>query len=412
MDKPSLAIGIIAILIASGSLAYVGTALPPIGQEIQGVRKDLSSQLSSLQQEVSSLKSQSQASLRTQEEALRKAQEELAALKAEQQFIEAARQEAAAGPLIIYGAMDAPDMLNIVWPAFSAKYPFVGEVQYFEGAAGGAAMLRFEEEAARGVRTADVRLDSGLRAMNDVRLGLGLPFETKFDPLYDPSQIIADKTLHSIYLSPGSIIYNTDLITPADAPKSWMDLTNPKFKGKIFFGDPRLGSNAQRGWLSILEGLGEEKTRELAKGIFLDNQAKGADTWGTTAYTKVLSGEYAISAALINDVIQQPAGAPVAYVNPAEGVTVTESYVLIHKNSPKPNLAKLFAEWLQSEEGQTILGITGRTPALKTVKTPLALETLLPGVKLMPPNPDTFVNPDKWIQKLNDIFKEVGVPLP
>lgn len=394
-------IGIVALLVGAGSFAYTSSVVGGLASQDQ--IDELKSSIAKSTSDIDSLRSQ----ITSGETRLAEAEGVLEAAKAEAAFIAAAKAEAQDGDLIIYGSMDAPDMIKIMWPSFKAKYPFVGEVAYIEGF--GSLMKRFQEEAQRGARTADVRIDGSERAFLDMALGLPGELETNSDELYEPGQIIQNK-LRNGYLIPGAIFYNTDLVSAADAPKSWAALGDPEWKGKILFADPRLGTEGIEAWAHLVEGLGEEKAKELARGIFIDNEAVPADTYGTTAYNKVLSGEFAISAGLINDVVQQPAGAPVGYSVPEEGVTVTTSWVYTFKDTPKPNLAKLFITWYLSPEGQTQIAITGRTPSLATLQGPGTLQDQVPGAKLMLIPESYFFDPDSWRVKLIDLFKEAGLP--
>lgn len=374
VDKVALSVAVIALIVAAVSLTY--------NPSLMRSQEELNTRLSDLEKRIPKE-------------------------PVEEDLVAAARREASTGPLVMYGVMDLSDVIGIVWPAFKAKYPFAPTVQYIEGFT--ELRQRFQEEAARGVRTADVRLQDGGDAFSDLGKGLGLRFESKSDSLYQSDQIV-DKTLRHAWGNVGVIIYNTNLVKEADAPKSWFDLANPKWNGSIATADPRLDGTSRDMYADLIQTLGENRVRQLFKEAYIDNRARVLNDWGSSVYNSVLAGEHAIGTSLINDVVQQKSGAPVAAAKLTEGVPITRTFAYVYANTPRPNLAKLFVEWFTSEEGQTKVGVTGRVPALRTLDSPSSLKNILPGVSAMPSNLDNYRNPDTWLQKFKDMFREIGIP--
>ena len=396
VDKISLSVAIIALIVAGSSLSFFATLNSSIGE----LRTEQSQAKASLEKDLAALRTDVTAG----RERLVEAEKLIQQAKAEEALIATAQKEASAGPLILYGTMDLADMVKIVWPAFKGKYPWAGDVQYIEGFT--PLMQRFQEEAARGVRTADVRLDSGVRAFNDLKKGLGAPLQTKYDNLYDSHQIV-DGILHQSWGNIAVIIYNTNLLKEADAPKTWFDMADPKYKGSLVTADPRKDGTAQNMLADLVQTFGEEKVTQLIKSMWIDNKALIAPDWGSGVYNSVLAGEGALGTSLINDVVQQKEGAPVA-VAKTDGYPMSRNYAYIYKNTPKPTLAKLFVEWFLSPEGQTVVSITGRTPALKTVES--GEFKLLGTPTIFPTNTDNLIDPNIWLQKFKDIFKQLGLP--
>jgi len=81
--------------------------------------------------------------------------------------------------------------------------------------------------------------------------------------LRDALKGVADNDRIPSYILPYGILVNTDLVKPADEPKSWKDLLDPKWKGKIISDDFRaLGGGFT--WFSVTyEALGEDFHRQL-----------------------------------------------------------------------------------------------------------------------------------------------------
>jgi ABC-type Fe3+ transport system substrate-binding protein len=103
--------------------------------------------------------------------------------------------------------------------------------------------------------------------------------------------------------------------------------------------------------------------------------------------------------ALLHDVIaDKEKGTPIDYVRTVPPVVFPRAaggYV----KAPNPNAAKLFAEWLISEEGQKTIDSVGRESSRKDFKSKTAIETAFPkGTKAIPVTDKLFLeDPKKWL---------------
>ncbi len=152
-------------------------------------------------------------------------------------------------------------------------------------------------------------------------------------------------------LTPG---YNTELIAKGTQPKTFEDLLNPKYKGKIAWNSTS-SSSAGPGFVAIvLEAMGEEKGMAYLRELAKQNPA-GLAVAARQVLDQVIAGEYAIALNIFNNhaVISAAKGAPVDWVpmNPALGVLSVAS---VTEKAPHPNAGRLFLEFLMSEEGQKI----------------------------------------------------------
>ena len=152
-------------------------------------------------------------------------------------------------------------------------------------------------------------------------------------------------------LTPG---YNTELIKKGTQPKTFQDLLDPKYKGKIAW-NSTASSSAGPGFVGVvLNSMGEEKgmayLRELAK-----QNPSGLAVAARQVLDQVIAGEYAIALNIFNNhaVISAAKGAPVDWVpmNPALAVL---SVISVTKDAPHPNAGRLLLEFLLSEDGQKI----------------------------------------------------------
>ena len=152
-------------------------------------------------------------------------------------------------------------------------------------------------------------------------------------------------------LTPG---YNTELIAKGTQPKTFEDLLNPKYKGKIAWNSTS-SSSAGPGFVAIvLEAMGEEKGMAYLRELAKQNPA-GLAVAARQVLDQVIAGEYAIALNIFNNhaVISAAKGAPSAWIpmNPAMAVL---SVISITKDAPHQNAGKLFLEFLVSEEGQKL----------------------------------------------------------
>jgi iron(III) transport system substrate-binding protein len=152
--------------------------------------------------------------------------------------------------------------------------------------------------------------------------------------------------LTRIYLS--SIAYNTTLVKPEDAPKSFADLLDPKWAGKMVKGHPAYSGTIMTATFQMVREFGWEYYEKLAKQRVMQVQSS------TDPPKKLALGERAIMADgnEYNVVLLKEAGQPVEPVYPAEGAPTISGPTAIFASAPHPNAARLFQAWLHTRETQ------------------------------------------------------------
>jgi iron(III) transport system substrate-binding protein len=186
--------------------------------------------------------------------------------------------------------------------------------------------------------------------------------------------------------------YNTDLVKPADVPKSYEDLKNPRWKG-------RLAIEAEDvDWFAALMSKLEAKGTALFRDIVRINGVS-TRTGHTLIANMVAAGEVPLAMTVYSYKPEQlaRAGAPVRalYLPPlialATGVSVT-------KCATHPNAAVLFYEYML-REGQEVLAKRDIVPTnLKVKPLPADME-----ISFMDPE-QMLDNGPKWTELWNNIF--------
>jgi len=171
-------------------------------------------------------------------------------------------------------------------------------------------------------------------------------FDKFFDFMKDPDGYwLAVKSNTSV------IAYNTNKISAAEAPKSWKDLTNPKWKDMVSMSNPYYAGTTAVNIACILEIHGWDFYRELAK-----NKPFIGDSHGNLE-TMMISGERPLIAEQNNYSVlpDKYKGQPTEVVYPTEGVTLSPGPAGILKKARHPNAAKLFMDYICSKEAQEII---------------------------------------------------------
>jgi ABC-type Fe3+ transport system substrate-binding protein len=299
-----------------------------------------------------------------------------------------AKQE---GNLIIYSVWDV-EHLRGVTDAFMKRYPGI-KATYWQGR-NPEIVTRVLTELQGGQSSVDVILSDNAPPVIRAAGGI-MPYETvQRDVL-----VLHDPTLPTVSLQIQVLSYNTKKIKPADLPKSWEDVANPKFKGQVALDDPMRAGPLS----SMLAGLKEQwkdeaRFNNFVKGLKALNVPVHKST--SAMFRLVISGEYAICMpALLHDVFEEKGkGTPVDYIKTVPPV-VFPRQAGIYAKAPNPNAAKLFAEWAISTEGQQVIDSVGRESSRNDFKSRTSIESAFPkGTKPIPVTDKLFLeDPKKWL---------------
>ena len=274
--------------------------------------------------------------------------------------------------ITIYSA--APqDLLDNVVPAFEKATKI--KVELIKGGSGDL-INRLKAEAGR--KTADVLFS----VSTDVVEANGKLF-TKFTP--ENIKFLADSFKMNDAAVPFTAVatsfgVNTKLLTPAQYPKTWIDLGNPIYKGKISAGRPDKSGSAFIQLALILQIYGEEKGWDIYTKI-LDNSVLSSSSGAVSKF--VNDGEAMIGLSNEDTLLRyKVGGGPVELLYPTDGTSAIADVMALTANPINAEGGKAFINFMLSKEAQEILDSVGRRPVRgdivsKSALTPISKLTIV-----------------------------------
>ena len=268
---------------------------------------------------------------------------------------------------------------------------------------GGSAILRrFLQESQAGRTAVDVMTTSDPAATAALaRKGTFVAFKpANFDKVVEEGR---DKDGYYVAqrLNLMTIYARSDKVAPADRPKTWSDLTDAKYKGKLVMTDPSFTSlqltvvgmmSKNVGWAFY------EKLRKNDIMIVPGNQQVSDN---------VTRGERLIAVGALDSYAadDRKAGHPIVTILPEDGTFVIPSPTAVIKGSPNPNAAKLFAEFMIGDGAQNLLAAEGSYAARIDIRPP-ADGVPLAKIKVLPVDYDYVEKESARVKKtFSEIFQ-------
>ncbi len=158
----------------------------------------------------------------------------------------------------------------------------------------------------------------------------------------------------------GLAAYNTDQVKPAEAPKSYDDLLDPKWKGHIVV---NAGSSGMPFFISFLRmQWGDQKAADWLEKLS-KQKVIGRTESSRTVFSMMVSGEHKLMIhpflSHVGEAVKKGAPVNVAMVDP---VPYTASPLMLAKTAPHPHAAMLLMDFLLDREAQTIIRDAGYYP--------------------------------------------------
>ena len=240
-------------------------------------------------------------------------------------------------------------------------------------ASGQTVVRRFMEEAAAGRIYADVLTMSDMSAANALtRRGLFVPFKpVAFDKVFaevkDPNGHYVAQRLTLV-----GIVARTDRVASADLPRTWTDLMHPKYKGLMVMADPSFASLQLMLVATLSQKLGWRFYEGLRKNDTLVVQGN------EQVYNMLKRGERVIAAQGGDPRIYAGGAMPpnMTAIFPEVGSILVPSPTAVIKGSPRPNAAKLFAQFHLTRTVQQKFTEEGRHSSRMDIDPPTGLPRL------------------------------------
>ncbi len=188
-------------------------------------------------------------------------------------------------------------------------------------------------------------------------------------------EILKDRGVLSTYISPAAqdypewtwedgiqlfgieyvgLIYNKEMVDPEDVPKSYEDLTDPKWKDRIVMANPSIHPTTISWLVGLKENVfdTEEAWRDFLEGLAANNPMFVASFGPTPA--PIESGEKHIGISMPKYIITK-APAPLDWARIEQPLLGTPRAIAVTSSAPNPEEAKAFVDYWLSEEAMSIL---------------------------------------------------------
>jgi iron(III) transport system substrate-binding protein len=279
----------------------------------------------------------------------------------DQKMVDAAKKE---GALTWYSTLIINQAVRPMAEAFEKKY---GIKIAFSRQTNSDVALKVLNEAKAGRVVGDV-FDGALAVLPLMEAGDVAAYKPEAAKDYpadmkDPGGLWT--TTHLYFLTTS---YNTQMVPADQAPKTYEDLLDPKWKGNIAWTND-LTPNGPPGFIyNILTVMGEKKGMDYLRKLAAQKVVSIPGSQ-RVVLDRVIAGEYPLGIMTFNhhDAISAAKGAPVTWIR-MEPLVATNSTISVVKNAPHPNAARLFIEFVLSDEGQKVLADAFYLPAKPSIK--------------------------------------------
>ena len=298
------------------------------------------------------------------------------------------------GSLTWYTSKPTP-IVNALAEDFTKQYGI--EVDIYK-AGGSQVLAKVEAELMGGGLEADVvdYSDAGA-AVNQAERGVFAQYAPERSDLVDPD-LKSPKGLWTSYGPYATMIaYNPKLVSESEAPQSWEDLADPKWKGKVAMASPDYAGSAfmtMQGWDQL---MGEDFLDKLGPNLRVYQGFGDVEN-------ALLSGQAPVAVVLsFRAFADKASGAPIEVVTPEEGaVAVGEAYA-INAKAKHPKAARLFANYLLSAPAQQIVAQNFLFPGTSDVQPREGVPSLA-DLKTVKPDLELLSDPEN-VAELKRRFK-------
>jgi iron(III) transport system substrate-binding protein len=280
-------------------------------------------------------------------------------LPPEQRQKQLADKAKAEGEVAFYSSLQAQQIDPFI-RVFQKRYPFVKVNPY--RVSGNRQVIKIQTEMNAGNHLFDVTNGSAEQADAIKKIGAIDPYLSPQRDFYNAPNKDKDGYFTSLYVIPMVLGYNTNLVKRQDAPRTYEDLLQPKWKSNMFLDD-----EAYEWFAVLLKHMGREKGLQYMRNLAKQDLRM---VRGRTAQSQLLSaGERPLALVLSGHTVLdlKARGAPVEHII-LDPYFAQANKLMMSRRAPHPHAAALFIDWSLSEEGQSMITTFGRVVARKGVK--------------------------------------------
>jgi iron(III) transport system substrate-binding protein len=308
------------------------------------------------------------------------------------QLVAAAQKE---GKVVWYSATDV-QVAEKLAKAFEAKYPGV-KVQV-ERSGAERIFQRINQEYGSKIYTADVvETSDAVHFVHFKRQGwLQAAVPGDVAKSWPKEYKDADGTYAAYRAHLSVIAYNSKLVTKEQAPKSFADLLDPKWSGKLVKAHPGYSGTIMTGTQALTQSpLGWAYFEKLGKQKVMQVQSS------TEPPKKLAQGERPVMADgnEYNVFVLKESGVPIEPVYATEGTPIVIGNAALMKNAPNPNAARLFYHFMFTREAQQLNSDVGGLRSFHPEVKERAGRTPLSQIKLLNSDPAALEGQVETIKK-------------
>jgi len=308
--------------------------------------------------------------------------------------IEAAKKE---GQLVWYNTLVQPHAKGVI-DLFMKQYPFINATFWRGGGTQVYSKLMIEGRAGRydwdAVSLTNPEFIFDLKQRNAINRYSSPEREMFSEDLKDQEGYWT-----GYYALPTGLGFNTRQVRKDQVPKTYQDLLGPMWKGKKISVD----TEGQELLMGLIQTWGKEKAVDYLRKLAAQEPSLGRGNNKRIELTA--AGEFPLVIAFTHSIeANKTKGAPVDWVN-LEPVVVQVDSIMLGTRAPHPNAAKLFIDFVLSQQGQELLQ-SYRRPTLRTGVEPDP-PRLIKGFKRVVLHPDRSQNAQESLKLYREVF---GLP--
>lgn len=184
------------------------------------------------------------------------------------------------------------------------------------------------------------------------------PYRPAWADAVGPRGVGPDDLYWPVYRTPAVIAYNSEALTPSEAPQDWDDMLAPRWRDQVLIRDPVASGTMRAIWGLIIERSLRE-TGDTTAGMAwlrrLDAQTRTYTLNPAILVEKLARREGLVTLWDLPDIlIAQHQGLPLGYLFPRSGTPVIDDAIGLVRGAPHAAAAKLFIDYVGSKEAEIL----------------------------------------------------------